>query len=137
MTRHQDSRSRVYLHLRGKNLKISKKGVDKRVHLPFCVLFSEEIGLGKVTIKNIMMDFDTRDENGMGIIAFVDLDNEAGLSFLLDSKADNPLFKAVMTNGTETPETDGECIYWQNGASLSIQEIFSIVQSEKSDGALI
>ena len=77
------------------------------------------------------MDYDTRDENGMGVIAFIDLDNEAGISFLLDSKADDPLFKAIMTGGAEKPETDGKRIYWQNGASLSIKEIFPILQSPK------
>ena len=67
------------------------------------------------------------DENGMGIMLFVYFNNGAGISFPLDSKADEPLINSVMQNNGGGFNTDGRHIYWQNGASLSIPEMMTIV----------
>jgi len=67
------------------------------------------------------------DENGMGIMLFVYFNNGAGISFPLDSKSDEPLIQDVMKTGGGKFNTDGKRIYWQNGASLSIPEMMTVV----------
>ena len=80
-----------------------------------------------LTISNTLTDYDTRDKHGNGIIVWVDFDNGAGISFLLDSLSSDPLFYTVMSGEEERPTTDGKRIYWKNGAALTIPEMMSIV----------
>jgi len=78
-------------------------------------------------ITNVLEDSDTCDENGMGMLIFVDFDNDASISFMLDSKASESLFDAASRGKAGKPQTDGKHVYWQNGASLTIPEMLSIV----------
>ena len=88
-----------------------------------------DIDTCNVKIMRIYMDDVAADENGMGILLFVDFDHWAGISFLLDSKHGEPGFADVLTGKAGKPETDGECIYWQNGAYLTIGEMMAMVMN--------
>jgi hypothetical protein len=83
-----------------------------------------------VKIKSVWMDNACCDERGMGIALDVDLDNGASVITYLDSKASEPLFCDIaMGKCLDQPKTDGERIYWENGANLSFQEIMDMLQS--------
>jgi hypothetical protein len=87
--------------------------------------------MANLKIESIWLDDARCDENGMGIGLTVDLNNGSSIIVSLDSKANEPLFHDVVMNKCGKPETDGEHIYWQNGASLSIQDIVAMFQTEK------
>jgi len=86
--------------------------------------------MASIKIESIWLDDARCDENGMGIVLNVDLDNGASMIINLDSKANEPLFRDVVLNRCGKPKTDGERVYWQNGASLSIQEMVEMLQTE-------
>jgi hypothetical protein len=95
----------------------------------------------KVKIRGVWQDAACCDERGMGIALNVDFDNSAVILVYLDSKADDPLFADIFSGKCETqPKTDGERIYWETGASLTLQELMAILQtgadSAKSKGEL-
>lgn len=77
------------------------------------------------------MDNACCDNRGMGITLNVYLNNGAGIAFLLDSKANEPLFHDVVMNKCAPPQTDGERVYWENGASLMLQEMLALLQTQK------
>jgi len=83
--------------------------------------------LNNLIIETAHVDDALCDENGMGIRLFVYFDNGSSISFPLDSKADEPLIQDVMKTGGGKFNTDGKRIYWQNGASLSIPEMMTVV----------
>ena len=83
--------------------------------------------MDNLMIKSVLEDADTCDENGMGMLIFVDFDNDASISFMLDSKASDPLFDTAARGRAGKPQTDGKRVYWQNGASLTIPDMLSIV----------
>ena len=82
-------------------------------------------------IKEIWMDDSCCDERGMGIVLYIQLHNGEGIMISLDSKVDEPLFRDVLNGNCKSePQTDGERVYWENGASLSIQEMIAMLQTE-------
>jgi len=87
--------------------------------------------MARIKIESIWLDDARCDENGMGIALNVDLDNGASIIVSLDSKVNEPLFCDVVMNRYGKPETDGERVYWRNGASLSIQDMVAMLQTEK------
>ena len=90
-----------------------------------------------IRIKGIWLDDACCNEYGMGMALNVDLDNGASIMFFLDSKANEPLFSDVVKNKCGKPKTDGERVYWENGASLSLQDMMEILQSNKKTEAAI
>ena len=87
-------------------------------------------------IKEIWMDDSSCDDSGMGIVLYVNLQNGEGIIISLDSKADEPLFRDVVNGKCRSkPLTDGERVYWENGASLSVQEMISILQTDRREGS--
>ena len=88
--------------------------------------------MDNLKISSVLEDADTCDENGMGMLIFVDFDNDASVSFMLDSKVSEPLFDDAARGKAGKPQTDGMRVYWQNGASLTIPEMMSIVTNTKS-----
>ena len=80
-------------------------------------------------IDNIYQDGACCNELGMGMALSVDLDNGACYTIFLDSKAKEPLFCDVVKNKCGKPKTDGKCVCWSNGATLSLQEMFDILQA--------
>ena len=49
----------------------------------------------------------------------------------LDSKAKEPLFCDVVKNKCGKPITDGKCVCWSNGATLSLQDMLDMLQTGK------
>ena len=90
--------------------------------------------MADVKITYACLDGVSGDEQGMGIELIACLSNGTTICILLDSKAHEPLFREViqdfMKNIQIEPETDGERVYWPNGASMSIQDVWAIAQSE-------
>ena len=81
-------------------------------------------------ITEIWMDDACCDEHGNGNVLYVHFQNGEGIIVNLDSKADEPLFNDVLNNKCcDKPQTDGEHVYWANGASLSIGEMFDMLIS--------
>jgi hypothetical protein len=87
--------------------------------------------MSKIKIESIWLDNACCDSRGMGITLNVYLNNGAGMMLLLDSKASEPLFRGVMMNECAPPQTDGERVYWENGASLTLQEMLTILQTQR------
>ena len=86
-------------------------------------------------IMEIWMDDACCDECGMGIVLFVHFQNGEGIFVSLDSKVDEPLFRDVLKSKCrDRPQTDGERVYWENGASLSVQEMLAMLKSGINDG---
>ena len=82
-----------------------------------------------IKIKEIIIDDTAVDDNGMGIVMFVYFDNYTHISFMLDSKAGDPLLHDVMLDKGGAYEIDGDRIVWQNGAVLTIGEMLAMVMS--------
>ena len=86
-------------------------------------------------ITEIWTDDACCDERGMGTVLYVHFQNGEGIIVSLDKKADDPLFRDVLGGKCcDRPQTDGERVYWDNGASLSIGEMFSMLKSNMNDG---
>ena len=88
-------------------------------------------------IRKFCVDDASCDERGMGMTLIVDLDNGSTMLFSLDSKANKPLFKDVLMNRCGKPKTDGNRVYWPNGASLSLRDMFAIMQTKQKAGAAL
>ena len=84
-------------------------------------------------IKSIWLDDARCDEYGNGIVLNVYLNNETTIGFLLDSKMDEPLFRDIVMAKCSKPKTDGEHVFWENGASLSLQDMIEIIQENKEE----
>ena len=68
-------------------------------------------------------------ETGIGTYLAVYLDNGQNLTISLDSKADEPLFTDIlMSRCNNEAKTNGERVYWDNGASLTVDEILTMLQ---------
>ena len=86
-------------------------------------------------ITELWMDDAQCDERGRGIVLYVHFQNGEGIIVSLDTKADEPLFRDVLKSECrDKPQTDGERVYWENGASLSVEELFAMLQSGMQDG---
>jgi hypothetical protein len=85
----------------------------------------------KAKIESVWLDSACCDEQGKGMAITVELDNGSYFCITLDSKADEPLFNDVLMGRCGDPQTDGERVYWPNGASLSIHDLMAILQSEE------
>ena len=69
-------------------------------------------------------------ETGIGTYLVVYLDNGQNLTISLDSKADDPLFTDILMSRCDNEaKTDGERVYWSNGASLAVGEILAMLQT--------
>ena len=86
-------------------------------------------------ITEIWTDDSRCDERGMGAVLNVHFQSGDGIIISLDSKVDAPLFRDVL-NGKcrNSPQTDGERVYWENGASLSVKEMLAMLESGINDG---
>jgi len=58
----------------------------------------------------------------------IQLDNGNNILFKLKPKLNEPLFAEIKE--LSQPKTDGERIYWYNGASIGITEIMEIIREE-------
>ena len=87
--------------------------------------------MDNVKIEDVYQDGACCNELGMGMALSVDLDNGSCYTIFLDSKAKEPLFYDVVRNKCGKPKTDGKCVCWSNGATLSLQEMFDMLQAGK------
>ena len=62
----------------------------------------------------------------------VELDNGVYLGLTLKDKMSNPLFAQIKE--LSQPKTDGDRVYWFNGASLTVDEIMDMLRTDKHDG---
>ena len=92
--------------------------------------------MAHIKIESIWLDEGGRNDNGMGLILHIDLNNGAYMVFSLDSLVHEPLFSDAVMNRAGKPETDGELVYWNNGASLSIRDMMNIMQTAKTADAV-
>ncbi|GHU80019.1 hypothetical protein FACS1894191_4240 [Clostridia bacterium] len=95
-----------------------------------------ERNAAKVKIRGVWQDAACCDEHGMGIALNVDFDNSAVIFVYLDSKADDPLFTDIFSGKCDVqPKTDGDRVYWETGASLTVPEIMDMLQTERQSRA--
>ena len=91
--------------------------------------------MAKVKITSACLDGVNGDERGMGIDLVVCLSNSALVNVVMDAKNGDPLFKEIiyelMQNKDCDPKTDGERVYWPNGAYITLAEIFEMAQTGK------
>jgi len=59
----------------------------------------------------------------------IELDNCNVIQLTLKSRRSEPLFAEIISKRL-TPQTDGERIYWQNGASLTLDEITAMLRND-------
>lgn len=57
----------------------------------------------------------------------VEFDNGNIILLMLESKLSDPLFAEI--EALSNPKTDGERVFWINGASLTVDEIMDMLQS--------
>ena len=92
----------------------------------------------KVNITEVWLDTAGCNQNGMGIILNVDLNNGACMTFSLDSKIDDLHFADILHGRYRgEPKTDGGRVYWDNGASLSLDEMIAILQIQRKTGTAV
>ena len=85
-------------------------------------------------IEYVWLDNGCCDENGMGIDVFIALSDGRKGFFCLDSKKDDPLFAEIIANRANSDaKTDGDGVYWENGARLSLDEILDALELFPSD----
>ena len=83
-------------------------------------------------IKGVLLDDTCGDDKGMGVTLHVDFANGAFIILPLDSKINDPCFTDILMGiYCGKPKTDGERVYWDNGASLTYAELMGLLQSEK------
>ena len=91
--------------------------------------------MANVKITSACLDGVSGDESGVGIDLIACLSNGAVINVVMDSKNDDPLFREIiqelMLGKVCDPLTDGERVYWPNGAFITLTEIFEIAQTEK------
>ena len=81
-------------------------------------------------IFDVWMDNVNCDDNGNGAVLYTELDNNASISVILDPLANDPVFSENILSRQKRsaqPHTDGDRIYWSNGASLTLNEIISMI----------
>lgn len=83
----------------------------------------------KTIIDDVWLDEGSCSKNGMGMTLVVYLKNGSTIGLLLDSKANEPLFSDVVMSWCGKPKTDGECVYWENGASLTLDEMINMLHA--------
>ena len=85
-------------------------------------------------ITYVWLDDGCCDKDGMGIEVHVSLSEERSGTVCLDAKKGDPLFADIIcgqANGEA--KTDGERIYWENGASLSLEEVLDALSPFPSE----
>lgn len=60
---------------------------------------------------------------------FIELSNGSIIVLELAKKLENPLFAEI--SSLAKPRTDGERVYWVNGASLTLDEIMEMLDCEE------
>ena len=69
-------------------------------------------------------------QTGLNSFLIVFLDNGHEMSIRLNSKANDPAFADILTGRCKSkPQTDGERVFWDNGASLALGEMLNMLQS--------
>jgi len=90
-----------------------------------------------IKIRKVDIDDASCDESGMNFMLIVDFDNGSTIMTVLDSLAYKPLFDEIVTGQCSgKPETDGERVFWENGASLTIHDMLGILLTEKTARAV-
>ena len=84
-----------------------------------------------VAIKDVWLDDACCDEKGMRVSLYVYLHNGASMIIYLDSKACEPLFFDILKGRCDTrAKTDGSRVYWENGASLTLEEMIDMLRAD-------
>jgi hypothetical protein len=86
-------------------------------------------GMSGAKIDKFRLDEEYPADDGILNILSVYLDNGVSFTIHLDSKMGDPLFRDAMSDKCGNPATDGTRVYWPNGASLSLLEMISMLQS--------
>jgi len=83
----------------------------------------------KREIIHVTTDIDERELEAFDDV-LVALDNGVTIALTLKPKLDDPLFAEIKK--LSFPKTDGERIYWSNGASLTVSEIMAMLREDDS-----
>ena len=97
--------------------------------------FSEimEMTKGDVNMTKGIVRVDALDERSDSIS--VELENGSIVILEFISKHSNPLFAGI--KDLSLPKTDGERVYWANGASLTLDEIMERLQKSTAEAAVV
>ena len=63
----------------------------------------------------------------------IELDNRNIITINLKSKQDDPLIAEVLREQF-IPKTDGGRVYWYNGASMTLEEVVTMLRTDDSGG---
>ena len=63
----------------------------------------------------------------------IELDNGISITLTITGKMSDPLFAQIKE--LSLPKTDGDRVYWLNGASLTVDEIMAMLRADQCDGA--
>jgi hypothetical protein len=85
-------------------------------------------GKGDVRMPEKIVRVEALDEQSQRIS--VELENGSIVVLELTTKLDDPLFAQI--RDLSRPRTDGDRVYWANGASLTLDEILELLTSETS-----
>ena len=84
-------------------------------------------------IKRVWLDVATATMDGQDAALGVDFDNGHCVVLTLDPIMNEPLFTDIVRGkGNTKPETDGSRVYWANGASLTVDEILTMLKEDST-----
>lgn len=84
---------------------------------------------GYNTMTHRIINVEALDETSSSIS--IELANGSIIILELGSKEHDPLFAQIKE--LAKPKTDGERVYWLNGASLTLDEIMALLEEESED----
>jgi len=85
--------------------------------------------MSKRKIVSVTTDSDERDLRILFNEITIELDNGVYINLTLEPKRGDPKFAEIWA--LSLPKTDGDRVYWSNGASLTMDEIIAMIQAEK------
>jgi len=88
--------------------------------------------MSKRKIVSATTDSDERDLRILFDEIAIELDNGVYINLTLKPKRSDPKFAEIWE--LSLPKTDGDRVYWSNGASLTMDEIIAMIQAEKTGG---
>lgn len=81
-------------------------------------------------IVSVITDNTERDLRIMFDEITIELDNGVRINLTLKPKQGDPKFAEIWE--LSIPKTDGDRVYWPNGASLTVDEIIAMLRADKS-----
>ena len=94
--------------------------------------------MNPLKITRVWFDAALATAEGKDATLGVDFDNGHCVVLTLDPIMNEPLFADIVRGRWNTgPETDGECVFWANGASLTLDDVIKMLLTGKKAGAAV